>query len=589
MASRSEEYLIKIQLQVQNDKALKALTTQLEKTAKEAPKAQKAIKNAGKGMNSFGNQTRNVSYQLTDFIVQVQGGTDATRALGQQLPQLLAGFGAFGAAAGVVASLLPALVQLLQETETSAEDAAEAWDKYTEALERFKATGSDVDAIAASLLGATAVEERASAVKSLREEAEKLGEIGKVGRAREASILSRFGSVAEFERYNEIISELNAENIDETAADLARLAAGMGELGNPETVAELERLFFALRDLNDETSSNQPVVSRWAEDAVAANDYRQMLEEVAQKTYELRLEEEERERKAAEARKREAESARRRLRATLQPVQAFEADPEINKRYLEFQKQQEANAEKLKQTYAQLYPAATEYAAAQERINYALSEGIISEERYQQELESATKTFEESTKGWTLAGEMIETFDKSFTTMLDGVLMGTQDLASGFEDMAKVIIAQLLKLLAYKAVFAGFGIDLGLPAGATESAKGNVISGGKVVPFAKGGIVGGPTLFPMKGGAGLMGEAGAEAILPLSRGPGGNLGVSAAPVNVTVNNMASGVRVNTRQTDQGLTLDVVLEAVASSVRQGGTEVSNAMEDKYSLSRGRAVY
>jgi phage-related minor tail protein len=42
------------------------------------------------------------------------------------------------------------------------------------------------------------------------------------------------------------------------------------------------------------------------------------------------------------------------------------------------------------------------------------------------------------------------------------------------------------------------------------SARGNVVT-----PFAKGGIVNSPTLFPLRGGAGLMGEAGAEAIMPL--------------------------------------------------------------------------
>ncbi|TVR10470.1 MAG: phage tail tape measure protein [Salinarimonadaceae bacterium] len=62
---------------------------------------------------------------------------------------------------------------------------------------------------------------------------------------------------------------------------------------------------------------------------------------------------------------------------------------------------------------------------------------------------------------------------------------------------------------------------------------------GVVRPFAKGGVVASPTFFPMRGGAGLMGEAGPEAIMPLSRGPDGRLGVAAArgerPVSITVN------------------------------------------------------
>lgn len=59
-------------------------------------------------------------------------------------------------------------------------------------------------------------------------------------------------------------------------------------------------------------------------------------------------------------------------------------------------------------------------------------------------------------------------------------------------------------------------------------AKGGVISGGNVVPFAKGGVVSSPTTFGMTGNrTGLMGEAGPEAIIPLSRGSDGSLGVRA--------------------------------------------------------------
>ncbi|MCA3436667.1 MAG: phage tail tape measure protein [Rhodobacter sp.] len=68
----------------------------------------------------------------------------------------------------------------------------------------------------------------------------------------------------------------------------------------------------------------------------------------------------------------------------------------------------------------------------------------------------------------------------------------------------------------------------GLMSAVTPFANGGVIAQGRVTPFARGGVVTGPTGFAMRGGQGLMGEAGPEAILPLSRGADGRLGVQSA-------------------------------------------------------------
>ena len=78
-------------------------------------------------------------------------------------------------------------------------------------------------------------------------------------------------------------------------------------------------------------------------------------------------------------------------------------------------------------------------------------------------------------------------------------------------------------------------------------AKGAAFASNQIIPYAKGGIVNGivnkPTIFPFANGIGLMGEAGAEAILPLKRGRSGNLGVEATGGgigNIVVNVDASG-------------------------------------------------
>ncbi len=59
-------------------------------------------------------------------------------------------------------------------------------------------------------------------------------------------------------------------------------------------------------------------------------------------------------------------------------------------------------------------------------------------------------------------------------------------------------------------------------------ADGAPFSQGRVMPFATGGIVSAATPFGMRGGMGLMGEAGPEAIMPLARGSDGKLGVRGA-------------------------------------------------------------
>ncbi|MEM1314030.1 MAG: phage tail tape measure protein [Pseudomonadota bacterium] len=80
----------------------------------------------------------------------------------------------------------------------------------------------------------------------------------------------------------------------------------------------------------------------------------------------------------------------------------------------------------------------------------------------------------------------------------------------------------------------------GATGGLTAFAQGGVLSAGKPRAFAQGGVVDAPTLFGMRSGMGLMGEAGPEAILPLKRGADGKLGVAAGAggggaARVTVN------------------------------------------------------
>ncbi len=94
-----------------------------------------------------------------------------------------------------------------------------------------------------------------------------------------------------------------------------------------------------------------------------------------------------------------------------------------------------------------------------------------------------------------------------------------------------------------KPVTSGLGNLIGgglqnLMQGILPFENGAAFSSGRVQAFAKGGVVSQATSFPMRGGTGLMGEAGPEAIMPLARGADGKLGVrggGGGSVNVVMN------------------------------------------------------
>mgnify|MGYP000008092908 CR=1 FL=1 len=87
------------------------------------------------GFRSSNQVIQNTSYQLTDFIVQVSGGTSALRAFSQQAPQFLGAFGGWGAIAGIVAALGGAIGDLvikMNGAKTTADVFKELADKSQE-------------------------------------------------------------------------------------------------------------------------------------------------------------------------------------------------------------------------------------------------------------------------------------------------------------------------------------------------------------------------------------------------------------------------------------------------------------------------
>lgn len=105
--------------------------------------------------------------------------------------------------------------------------------------------------------------------------------------------------------------------------------------------------------------------------------------------------------------------------------------------------------------------------------------------------------------------------------------------------------------------------------GGTPMAKGGIFATNGIQPFAMGGVVRRPTMFAYANGgvpgAGLMGEAGPEAIMPLRRGADGKLGVAGGggTTNITVNVSSDGTTSTQGNADTSAQLG---KAVASAVQ-----------------------
>lgn len=178
-----------------------------------------------------------------------------------------------------------------------------------------------------------------------------------------------------------------------------------------------------------------------------------------------------------------------------------------------------------------------------------------------------------------------EEFGLSFNSALeDAILNGAK-----FSDVLQGLAQDIARIAIRKSVTEPLGNALtGWLGSIIPSANGNVFPAGPGISAYSSQVVSKPTIFPFAKGIGLMGEAGAEAIMPLRRDAAGRLGVSAAGASVTVNVInQSGQAVDAQQrsrtgADGQQIIDVVLSAVGDSLANRSGPVSRGLEAGYGI-------
>lgn len=588
----------------------------------------------------LGLGVQNAAFQIGDFAVQVAGGTSATRAMAQQLPQLLGGFGILGAVAGAAAAILIPLAGRLfgagdaakstEEQLRSLTDATQAYERAAELaavpIEKLREKyGELADEVQRARI-AEAEAARDRALRATRETIASLGgglgngaivsgaaSVGATARQlaqaqldyRSAVLAGNATLAAEFAGLEQeltaqiaAVSRISDEYKigEENALALARAVAAFRDTATG-TAAEQVGAATALRDMvvevfgsvdaaNEATDGLASKLSEAVIEAasVAATDMAGPIGKAADEASRLATE-------LADASRASANAALEQMKVEFGfqgvSLRRYGSRGATSTRAIEDQFGNRLdNARRpravggggqgalnetmreAKRIYDETRTAAEKYALEEERLNALRQSGAIDAETYGRAMEQLKNEYQDQ-------GDMLRDVGRSVKSALSGVFDSIFDGGGKAIDVIKNLARELatmaLEAYAFQAL-AGlfpriFGAGGSVPL--IGNAMGNAFDGGRVVPFASGGIVGGPTLFPMRGGAGLMGEAGPEAILPLTR-VGGRLGVASGgggTVVQIVNYTGAPVREERRRGPDGR--ELVVATIGEEMARGG--------------------
>jgi len=514
----------------------------------------RAFSQLGSSAGGMRGNIQNASFQIADFAVQVGSGTSAARALAQQLPQLLAGFGVLGAVIGAGAAVLLPFASNLFETGSSAEDVSKKIDGLNEALRNYRQAveGASFDGLVKQFGAITPeIVELQRQLQELR-----LAEV-MINAASAAQLLaSQFDGTMFQNAFNQAQEFLGIENLfidegvvkvkefqtqlealaqattfsDQIAAIDALQAVIIDAAGGVGNMTEEQRAFYA-ETLNAESALRAAEAAAGGVAAAtggAADEAGRLAGNAA-----------------AAASALDALS-----RANMQAAQDYSGagrggdprrfmSPDSGPKPLTAAAQNLIDAanrsasraagggggggidkdlREAERWFEKTRTAAEKYNAELAELNELQRAGKIDAETYAR----AIKLIEEKYKG---AGDSA----KFFESLQDDLKNGFLDAIVAGESLSDVFqnLAQSIAKAALEAALFGSGPFAAGSGGLLSS----IFGGGGGAPikwFADGGVVNRTTAFGLSGGGvGVMGEAGPEAILPLVRASGGALGVRA--------------------------------------------------------------
>ena len=290
--------------------------------------------------------------------------------------------------------------------------------------------------------------------------------------------------------------------------------------------------------------------------------------------------------------------------SSVQVQNAFTKYQQLNGKLQEINKlfeSEKIKVEEQKGAYQQLNDKVSSLTAKLRDLGAEHKIGTVDWNKYKTELTQAKQELDIVNKSLEENGIKVENVSKSISsTISSGIVSALRSGGNAFDVFSGLATTALQKILDklleisiitpiinsltsgfgggfFKGLFSLFGFK-----------DGAAFQNGKVLPFAKGGIVNKPTLFPMaNGGTGLMGEAGAEAVMPLKRMSNGKLGVQADNKGGQVVNIYnySNSQVETRKRDDN-TMDVFIRRVNEALSNERT--SNGFRNAYSRENSKGV-